>query len=263
MLKTAFLGMAALAALAVGAPAEAQWVKLSDVHIDHRRDRETTWSQFAGPVERLSFTARGSDMWCRSIGVEYSGGGREQVYSGKLVRDRPANVDVTGGQRRIARLNMNCAASEPRGGILVVAADVGRFHQAWEKSKMWASRMARKFEQNIGMNDRGGHNGWVTIGRENFEGRRDSEQSVAGWRGRNVDRIALRPVDNDARCMRVSATSENGRTRDLDINRRDVLERGRMTEIDLPGGERNLRSVDLSCRAVGDRTVTIEILAKN
>jgi hypothetical protein len=258
MLRAAFLGVTALAALAVGA--HAQWVKLSDVRVAHHRDRDTTYSDFAGPVERLSFTARGSDMWCRSIAVQYRNGERQEVFSGKLERDRPVDADVHGSERRIDRLTMNCAASDPRGGILVVAADVGRFHQAWERSKAWASRMARKFEQNMGMHDQ---NGWISLGRENFEGRHDDEARFAGWRGRHVDRIALRPLDNDARCRRVSATFENGRTRDLEVDRHDVMERGRMVEIDLPGGERNLRSLDLSCRAVGDRNVTIEILARS
>jgi hypothetical protein len=260
MLRAAFLGVTTLAALAVGAPAAAQWIKLSDVHVAHHRDRDIAYSDFAGPVERLSFTARGSDMWCRSIAVVYRNGERQQVFSGKLDRDRPVDADVRGGDRRIDRLNMNCAAAEPRGGILVVAADVGRFHRVWERSRDWASRMARKFEQNMGMHDQ---NGWISLGRENFQGRHDAEARLAGWRGRNVDRIALRPIDNDARCLRVSATFDNGRTRDLDIGRRDVMQRGQMVEIDLPGGERNLQSVDLTCRAVGDRDVTIEILARS
>lgn len=259
MLRTAFLGLTALAVLATGTPAQAQWVKLSDVRIEHRRDRDTTYSQFAGPVERLSFTARGSDMWCRSIGVVYQNGERDQVFSGKLVRDRSVNADVRGAERRISRLNMNCTASDPRGGTLVIGADVGRFHRTWEKSKAWASRMARQFENNIGMNE---PNGWTSIGRESFGRRAESEAKFAGWRGRSVTRIALRPIDSDARCMRVSATFENGRSRDLAIGRRDVMERGRMVEIDLPGGERNLRSVDLRCRAVGDRDVIIEVLAR-
>lgn len=263
MLRTALLGMTAVVALAAAAPADGQWVKLGDVRIEHRRDHETTYSQFGGPVERLRFTAHASDMWCRSIGVQYQNGEREQVFSGKIDRDNPVSADVSGGDRRIDRLSLNCAASDPRGGVLVIGADVGRFRQAWQKSKEWASRVARNFEQRTGMNDRDHDRGWVTIGREDFRGRHDSEASFAGWRGRNVERIALRPVDNDARCMRVSATFDNGRTRDLNIDRRDVLERGRLTEIDLPGGERNLRSVDLTCRAVGDRDVTIEILARS
>ena len=260
MLKTAFLGMTAVAALAIATPAEAQWVKLSDVHIDHGRDRESSYAQFAGPVERLSFTAQGSDMYCRSIGVEYQNGERQQVYSGKLMQGQPVNADVAGNARRIERLHMACSATDRRGGVLVVGADVGRFHQAWEKSKMWASRMARDFERNVGLDKQGG---WVTIGRENFQGRGDAETSFAGWHGKSVDRIALRPIDSDARCLRVSATFDNGRTRDLDIDRHDVIERGRMMEIDLPGHDRNLRRVDLHCRAVGDRDVTIEVLAKN
>jgi hypothetical protein len=259
MLRTAFLGVTTLAALVIAAPAIAQWVKLSDVPVAHHRDRDATYSNFAGPVERLRFTARGSDIWCRSIAVQYRNGAGQQVFSGKLDRDRPVDADVHGGDRRIDRLAMNCTAADPRGGVVVVAADVGRFHQIWERSRDWASRMARKFEQNMGLHD---ENGWVSLGRE-FQARNDGEARLAGWRDRAIDRIALRPIDSDARCGRVSATFENGHTRDLDIDRREVMARGQMVEIDLPGGERNLSSIDLTCRAVGDRDVTIEILARH
>lgn len=268
MTKASLLGMTAVMALAMAAPANAEWVRLGSVHVEHNRNRDTTYSQFAGPVENLTFTARGSDMWCRDITARYTNGERERVYSGKLYKDQSVDTDVQGRERRILRLTMSCSASSQHGGEIHIGANVGRFRQAWDKTKFWATRFTRDAEDRLGMSDNRdgwGHdrNGWVTIGRENFRGRHDSETTSAGWRGRSVDRIALRPVDNDARCMRVSATFSNGRTRDLDVDRRDVMERGRLTVIDLPGDERNLRSVDLRCRAVGDRDVTIEILARS
>ncbi len=265
MLKTSLLGMTAIMALAVAMPAKADWVHLGSVHVEHTRDHDMTYSEFAGPVENLTFTARGSDMWCRDITAHYGNGERQRVYSGKLYRDQSVDADVAGHQRRIERLSMTCSAEDPRGGDIKIGANVGRFRQAWDKTKFWATHFTREAEDKMGMSrdhDRD-HDGWVTIGRESFEGRHDSETSFAGWRGHSVDRIALRPVDNDARCMRVSATFDNGRTRDLDIDRRDVMERGRLTVIDLPGGDRDLRSVDLRCRAVGNRDVTIEILARS
>jgi hypothetical protein len=263
MSKTSLLGMTAVMALAVALPAQADWVRLGSVHVEHGRDRDSTYSQFAGPVENLTFTARGSDMWCRDITAHYGNGQRDRVYSGKLYKDQSIDTDVKGRERRIERLTMNCSASSARGGEIQIGANVGRFRQAWDKTKFWATRFTRDAERRLGMSDDRSHNGWVTIGRENFQGRRDSESTTTGWRGRNVERIALRPVDNDARCMRISATFNNGRTRDLDVDRKDVMQRGRLTIIDLPGDQRNLRSVDLRCRAVGDRDVTIEILARN
>jgi hypothetical protein len=195
--------------------------------------------------------------------AHYGNGERQRVYSGKLYKDQSVDADVQGRQRRVERLTMSCSASSPRGAEIRIGANIGRFRQAWDKTKFWAMRFTRDAEHRLGMSDDRDHNGWVTIGRENFRGRHDAETASTGWHGRSVDRIALRPVDNDARCMRVSATFDNGRTRNLDVNRKDVMERGRLTVIDLPGNERNLRSVDLRCRAVGDRDVTIEILARS
>ncbi len=101
---------------------------------------------------------------------------------------------------------------------------------------------------------------WVTLSTETFTGRRDSESAFTGWRARSVDRIGLRPLDNDARCRYVRATFADGRTRDLDTG--GNLNRGRVTVIDLPGRDRNITRLDLSCRAIGGRNVSIEILAR-
>lgn len=263
MRKATLLGMTAIAALAVATPSHADWVRLGSVRVDHQRDRDTTYSEFAGPVENLSFTARGSDVSCRDITAHYGNGERERVFSGTLYKNQSIDTDVRGRERKIDRLTMTCSAESRRGAELQIGANVGRFQQAWDKTKFWATRFSRSVERHMGMSGPHDRDQWVTIGRESFEGRHDSESARVGWNGREVERIALRPVDNDARCMRVSATFGNGRTRDLDIDRRDVMERGRIKVIDLPGGERNLKSVDLRCRAVGDRDVTIEILARS
>lgn len=262
MMKSAF-GAAAVAALALAIPSKADWVRLGSVHVEHNRDRDMAYSDFAGPVENLTFTARGSDMWCRDITAHYGNGDRQQVYSGKLYKDQSVDADVQGRQRKIDRLTMTCSAADPHGGELRIGANVGQFRQAWDKTKFWATRFTRDVEHRVGMNDHGQHDDWVTIGRESFEGRHDEESTRVGWNGKNVDRIALRPVDSDARCMRVAATFGNGHTRDLDFDRHDVINRGEMKVIDLPGDDRDLKRVDLHCRAVGDRDVTIEVLAKS
>src|SRR6185312_12407681 len=98
--------------------------------------------------------------------------------------------------------------------------------------------------------DRGrGDGDWTTLGRQHFAGRRDRENTFAGWAGRSVDRIALRPVDSDAVCRRVVARFESGRQADLTRGRIN-LNRGEVTRLDLPGGDRNLVSLSMACRAV-------------
>lgn len=312
MKRSWLLAMTALGSMVLAGPADAAWVRLGQAHVEHNRDSDMTYSRFAGPVENLTLMARGSDMYCRGVVARYGNGRTQRVFSGKLYEGQGRSADIAGRHRRIQSVTMNCSAANPRGGELVVGANVGRFRAAWEQSRRWAGHVYNDMQQAVASerdqgryryadryadhdryaardrygdhdrytdNDRGrlyerdrsdnaragddDDRGWTTIGRENFEGRHDFESAYAGWRGRNVDRIALRPVDSDARCTRVSATFGNGRTRDLDIDRGDVLERGRLKVIDLPGDERDVRKVDLNCRAVGDRDVTIEVLTKS
>jgi hypothetical protein len=103
-------------------------------------------------------------------------------------------------------------------------------------------------------------NNWVTISTASFEGR-DSETAVAGWKGRSVQMIGLRPLNSDAQCTRVTATFDNGNVRTLQLGSADRMQEGRLYTADLPGDQRNLTSVDLTCHAIGQRDVRIEVLA--
>jgi hypothetical protein len=113
----------------------------------------------------------------------------------------------------------------------------------------------------VATNNTVGDNHWDLIGTESFEGRRDRETSVAGRRGRRVEAIALKPLDANARCRRVTARFGNGNSRDLDLPGNNFLRQGDFQRIDLPGDVRNLDSVSLSCRATDARSVTIQVFA--
>lgn len=152
MLKTALMGMTVLALLTMGTAAD--WLALGDVQISHHRDRVQTGAQFSGPVESLRFIARGSDLDCRAITAEYGDGEKQQLFSGRLYRDRPVSADVRGREQRVEKLSMTCDAASRSGGLLEIAADAGRLRMAWEKSKQWASRLARDFERNAGVDSR-------------------------------------------------------------------------------------------------------------
>jgi hypothetical protein len=68
-------------------------------------------------------------------------------------------------------------------------------------------------------------------------------------------------LDGDARCSRVTAIFGNGRARDLPIGPGDYLAAGEARWIDLPGLDRNLVQVDMTCRPVGTMPVTVQVLA--
>lgn len=250
------LAMAAIMTAGTAAPALADYVRLGSVDVGYRADRDSNFVRFAGGLEGLRLTADRSNIFCRHITVTYGDGRRDEVYSGMLREDRPVNVDLAGGRRRVTRIDFVCRSDEFRGGRIYVNGDLGRFREDWRRDPYWAGIWSTIFGRD---NDRF-DNDWVSIGRERFQGRRDNESTFAGWRGRSVDRIGLRPLDGDARCRRVSVRFGNGTTRNL--NGADYLQRGRVTVLDLPGGDRNVVSLNLTCRAVGDYDVTIDILAR-
>jgi hypothetical protein len=101
--------------------------------------------------------------------------------------------------------------------------------------------------------------GWTSVGRESFEGRGDREASFPGFGGRNIDTIGLRPVNDDARCNRITATFANGQTRELGGR---TLREDRITQVDLPGRDRNVTRIEMRCRAVSGRRVVVEVLTR-
>lgn len=105
-------------------------------------------------------------------------------------------------------------------------------------------------------------NYWVRIGGDRFQGKFDRESDFAGWAGRSVDRIGLRAVDGPAQCTRVRVRFGNGRVRDLPVGSLTAMYPGRVYRLDLPGGERNVVKVTLRCHGLGQRAVSIDVLAR-
>ena len=273
----------ALLLCAAATPALADWDNIGSVNVDFGRDRDTKDFRLGGPVERLQLTADGSDIACRSVradlgrdngrdnrmgpgndrrgsdndrrgfGNDRRGGGTE-IFSGTLRRGQATNIDLPGEARTLAGLTFNCTAMDRRGGVIRIVADVGHYRGDWQRGPDWQRSWSRMF--NWGSN---AINDWQMIGSESFEGRGDTESSFAGLRGRGADAVALKPLEADARCVRVRASFGNRGTQNLDVNRGDVLRRGQFYKLDLPGDRRNLQSLTLNCRAEGARRVTIQL----
>ncbi len=252
------------------------WDRIGSVDFSFRRDRETEYGNFGGAVERLSFRARNGDVRCQSVTATFNNGRTQRLYRGRLNRGRDVVVDIPGQSRMIRRIDFNCRSLERRQTTVDIAADIGRYRAEWRRSPDWDRTWSRMFnwtDDNRYSDNRGDYryggtgrdrletDGWVTLGTEVFDGRSDRETTVAGFAGRNVERIAVRAVNDDARCSRITATFNNGRTRALNIGEGNLLREDRVYELDLPGISRDVSRVDMTCHAENGRQVTMLVMA--
>jgi hypothetical protein len=265
-----------LAAVAVclgaAAPALADYVGIGSVDVNRGDDSDLLYSQFGGRVESLSFTADHGDIFCRSITVRYTDGRVDTPVADRMLEDgRPVTVDVPGRAKRVESIDFLCRAKHHRGRILI-GAEVGRHLDEWRHDSGWRDHWSGLFGGGDQPPPQGGngyppppnggwHGGpddWRVLERLSFEGSNDREQAFGGWGGMNVDRIALRALNQTARCNSVVAIFRDGSRAKLTKNKR--LDQGEVSEFDLPGGHRDIDQLALRCHAFGDGQVTIEIL---
>lgn len=262
------MGAAVTALAQPGSRPGGNWDSLGSVVVDGRFgpppgrpgrggiDRDSRSYDLGGPVERLQLRAVGSDINCRSVQARFGNNRNRQIFQGTLNQNRPTTIDLPGGDRELDRLTFTCASLDQHDAIIRISADVGQYRNRWMNSPNWRTTWSRMF--NWGSNVA---NNWQPLGRESFEGRRDSEMVFAGLRGRNVDSIALMPTNADARCSRVEARFANGRRQALNIDSGDYLRRGMYAQVDLPGNVRNIESLSLRCQAVNAARVEIGLYA--
>jgi len=295
MRKTRLLALTAVLCAGVALPASAQpgsynrpapndrpggWDRIGSVDFSVRPDHETEYGNFGGRVERLSFNARNGSVMCNRITATFNNGRTQHLFRGTLQRARDVVVDLPGQSRAIRRIDFDCRSIGPRETRVDIAADIGRYRADWRRSPDWNRTWSRMFNWDDnqvagnGYDNRYGGaggdrlasnpssaDGWITLGTERFDGRVDRETTFSGWAGRDVERLAIRPINDDARCSRITATFANGTTRTLNIDGREVLQEDRVHEIDLPGGRRDVTRIDMACHAENGRQVTMLVMA--
>jgi hypothetical protein len=236
-------------------PALAAWNEVGRVSVRDGADR-VRGMRMGGPVERLQLTAEGRNIFCRSVRAEFGNGADREIFRGTLKRNNPTMIDLPGERRNINNLSFQCASRSRGEATIRVSADVGRYADTWRRnpdfSRLWSNMF--NLSSNL-VND------WQYLGAEEFSGRNDRETAFAGWRGRRIDALALKPINGDARCSRVVAHFRNDQDRPLEVNRGDRLRAGQYYKLDVPGGYRNLESLSLRCRPANARRVTIQIFA--
>lgn len=253
MNRTRLAVIAAVLCAGAATPAFADWDNIGSVDVNYHRDRDVHNLDLGGPVDRLQLRADGN-VDCRAVNATFGNGTTRQVFSGRLYRNRSTNVDLPGNNRNIKRLAFSCSAQNRGGATIRIAADIGSHRDEWRRNPNFGRVWARMF--NWGSN---AVNNWQYVGQESFEGRHDSESAFTGWRGRNTDSIALKPLDASARCSRVTAMFGNGRTVNLNVNNGDYMRQGQYYKLNLPGDRRNLTSLNLRCRATDAHRVTVQI----
>jgi hypothetical protein len=272
--KRNLLALAAMLSASVALPTLAQnyrnpnnfptWDRIGSVDFMMRPEHDVQYGTFGGRVNRLSFRAANSDVTCRNVSATFANGRMRTIYTGTLPRGSDVVVDLPGADRAIRRIDFDCRALAPRGSRVDIAADIGNYRAEWRQSPQWNTLWSRMFawadEFRDNVRDQVADNGdWVPLATERFDGPMDSETTLVGARGRSIDTVGIRPLDNDARCARVSATFANGRTADLYVNRGGRMMRDRVYEVDLPGRDRNVRQLDMTCRGERGRPVTIQV----
>lgn len=280
------MGLAA-AALLCGVSTSAMaddWVRIGAVDVSHGMDRDTNYARFGGGVDRLRLDVRDSDVRCRSVRATFANGSSSEIFRGRLRAGRGQVIDLPGDRARVRKIDFACRADRRSGATIAIFAEVNTYRDEWRRSPDWDRSWSRIFNwgpaagpgpgygpgprpggpgPHHGWNGRGWNDrDWVSVATQSFEGRNDREVTVAGWRGRNVERIALRALNGDARCSRVTVRYNNGRSNDLNIDRGMRLEQGRGYSFDLPGRDRDVRDVMLHCSPVDGRSVRIEVLAR-
>lgn len=268
--KTILLASAMSCCLAM--PAMADWYRIGSVDVSHGMDRDTSYSRFGGGVDKLRLDVRDSDVRCRSVRATFSNGSSHEIFQGRLRAGQPQDIDLPGERAHVTKLDFTCRASSRAGATIAISADVSTYRDEWRRNPDWNWFWAGVFNWDRpsgGNSDRHSGSGmgwsdndWVSIGTQTFRHHNDRDAVVAGWRGRNVERIAVKPLNGDARCSRITARFRNGETRDLDVDRGVRMSQGRGYSFDLPGGDRNLREVTLQCSPLDRRSVRIEVLAR-
>jgi hypothetical protein len=275
MSTTRTFALAAVIAMGTAAPAFADWDRLGAVTVT---GRETTraYTSFGGPVEKLYLNAD-RNVYCRSVNVRFSNGRVRNVFSGTLRQGAGRVIDLPGNQRTVQRIDFRCRALARRSAQIMVSAEIGSYRETWRRHPNFLRQWAKQFnwgddrddrredradrredreDRRDDRNDRRDNDQWVRLGAERFDGR-ESESTFAGFRGQGLTAIALQATDDDARCTTVRVTFANGQSRSVNFGER--MTEDRMYRIDLPGDERNVTRVDLTCRPIGDNDVTVII----
>jgi len=233
-----------------------RWGRVGTVEFNTVRENDARFTSFGGSVEGIRLEARDADVRCRDVRATFMNGRSVSLFEGTIPRHQPVVLDLPGGDRAVRSLEFFCRGTSTRANRVDVAVDLGRYQAEWQRHPSWSS-----WSPAFPWADRDRGPQWVTLGSERFNDRRDRQTTIAGRRGEQISSLALQPMNADARCRNIEITFRNGGSRRLEFSRNNYLNEGEFYRIDLPGQQRNVERIDMTCQAVRGRGVTMQVFA--
>lgn len=251
--------LAATVTAGIATPALADWDRIGSIDVTYNVDHDSVSPDFGGPVERLQFTARGSDIQCSFIRATFSNGRDVELFSGRLAQNASRSVDLPGAQQNVRKVTTRCRAFQRSGSKIEIAADIGQYRDTWRRSPNWSQVWARMFNWANQPGIDQSVNYWVPITTLHFSGRGDKDGAAGGWAGKSISSIGLKP-NRDARCSRITVIFGNGRRSDLGAR---TLAANATARFDLPGSnDRNISQLSVACHAVTGYNVDIAVYGR-
>jgi hypothetical protein len=122
MRKSPLFAFAALLC-ASALPAVAAVHELGSVNVSADHFTNVTWSQFEGPVDRLSFLPATDAVDCNHITINYLDGTSHNVFTGRLLKNQRETISFPGDQdRRLASVDFSCRAENLDGARIALSA---------------------------------------------------------------------------------------------------------------------------------------------
>lgn len=104
-------------------PAVAAVHELGSVNVSADHFTHVSWTEFDGPVDRLSFLPATDAVDCDHITVNYRDGTSHNVFSGRLLKDQRETISFPGDQdRRLASVDFSCRAENVDGARIALSA---------------------------------------------------------------------------------------------------------------------------------------------
>jgi hypothetical protein len=122
LLKPSLLAGAVLCA-AGALPALAASHQLGTVNVSADHYTHVSWTQFDGPVERLSFLPENDAIDCDHITVNYQDGTSHDVFSGYLLKGQRETISFRGSDdSRLDSVDFACKAESFDGARIALSA---------------------------------------------------------------------------------------------------------------------------------------------
>ena len=246
MRKTRLIAFAAALSIGVALPALAAF-DADTVYVSPDHYTTASWSDFAGPVERLNVVSN-RNVDCDHITVHYRDGTSQDVFSGLLYSGERQSIAFPGGTRQISDVRLACRADSDFGARLSLSADVTppvtRIYTYSARRIDPEARAAVSLQP---------------IAEPDFGHWANHSIMVTGSGERELDTIALQPVGADAQCRQLTTTFDDGSSSAMTVNDGAPLREGEIYRVHVDGQDRALSGIGLTCQARNNESVTIKV----